>query len=384
MFTDRSAEEAKQWVETFDHAIVQCADAWDIPRQDIQGWSVDAAVLSRRDQFESLPFWDASVPDFRTGYALGNRLFVYSQPGDYYTGHLLLHEAVHALMFEFFDTAGPTWFQEGTAEWLGTHRGIGKKVKVGVVPDSRKDFAYWGRFKKIAEARAEHRVPSLVHVMKYPANVIGDVRAYSFSWAAIRLFADDPDHRQRLLKAIRSPAGSADAFNRRWVRDLGPAWPELSARWMLWVDELDYGFDPSRHHCKLSRQTPRWNGDTVTFEVDAGKGWQAAPVRVDAGMVVHVDASGQCTIDHEPGPWRSEPDGVSLRYVNDFPVGRLLAALVPTRPNSDPTLPPLRIEPIGRDGQFKVHQSSWLVFKINDQTGELADNTGSYRVQLSK
>ena len=48
------------------------------------------------------------VPDFNFGYALNQQIWIKAQPSEYYTRHLVLHEGVHAYMFDAFGGAEST------------------------------------------------------------------------------------------------------------------------------------------------------------------------------------------------------------------------------------------------------------------------------------
>ena len=83
-------------------------------------------------------------------YAQGQQIWVRAQPSEYYTRHLMLHEGVHCLAFAAFGGAGPTWYQEGTAELLATHGGVGTELTVNRIPANRDQV----RGRRAGKARA--------------------------------------------------------------------------------------------------------------------------------------------------------------------------------------------------------------------------------------
>ena len=62
------------------------------------------------------------LPDFLAGYQRGHEIWIYLQPGDYYTRHLLLHEGTHAFMGWFLNGFGSPWYSEGMAELLAINQ----------------------------------------------------------------------------------------------------------------------------------------------------------------------------------------------------------------------------------------------------------------------
>src|SRR6056297_423836 len=154
-----SAQEAKTLVESFDAAVDQWIEFWDLAPSAVDGWKIQAHVIRDKTAFVRAGRIPTRVPDFPFGYAMGNTVWVMAQPSEYYTRHLLLHEAAHALAFEQYGGAGPTWFREGTAELVATHAGKGDQIRTLQIPGDRDAVAHWGRFKKLNQLRDESRTP---------------------------------------------------------------------------------------------------------------------------------------------------------------------------------------------------------------------------------
>jgi len=67
------------------------------------------------------------------------KAYVWHQPSEYFTRHLILHEATHQFHFLVANKGekipGAGWYIEGLAEYFGMHNWDGKTLKTGVVPE---------------------------------------------------------------------------------------------------------------------------------------------------------------------------------------------------------------------------------------------------------
>ncbi|TWT81907.1 hypothetical protein CA13_33620 [Planctomycetes bacterium CA13] len=390
-----SDEEASRLVESFDAVVPQWEEFFDLPNSGQTNWQIEAFVMRDKSAFIEAGLISGRIPEFSQGYALGNTVWVVAQPSEYYTRHLLLHEGVHALAIDRFDGTGPSWFAEGTAEVLSTHRFVGSDARVGGVPVDRESVPYWGRLKVMSERRTEGDIPAIETVMRYPADLKADPEAYGWSWAAVMLLSEYPEYRSVYQAAAREGRDNSSQFTRQLYQRLFPQWPAVVARWRLMCNQLDYGYNWDANRVAIDVSDPLWNGAKRSFPVDASQGWQSSGVRIPASTTFQVSASGRCTIANHSNAqrsnttrstneWISEPPGVTIRYVNGKPLGQLLACLVPTKRSGGATYAPLKIVPINSETQLKCTTESWLVFQINDATSDRSDNSGSYQVQLAR
>ena len=380
-----SPQEADILVASFDAAALEWLKFWQLPEKVLADWRVDACVMREISTFRQQGLIPEHVPDFPFGYASGNRIWVRAQQSEYYTRHLLLHEGVHALMFFHFGGAGPTWFMEGTAELLATHSGQNQAVRINQIPASREDTPYWGRFKLMKQLRKETVVPTLEAVMGYQPNLRGDVASYGWSWSAAMMLHAYPEYRDAFFSAATNGRDSSPAFNRKLRKDLAGQWPILAARWQLMCHELDYGFDWLRERVELSVRDPQWDGRPLEFRVSANQGWQSIGVRVPGKAKIKVSASGRVTLADQPKPWTSEPTGITFQYHRGRPLGELTACVLPNAVDRQAkTLHPLDVRYIGQEATLDIAQFSWLLLRVNDDVGSLADNTGEYKVTISR
>ena len=381
----QSPQEAQSLVDSFDAAVLQWIRFWNLSENDFSNFQVDACVMQDRERFDQEGLIPANLPDFPFGYAQGRRIWVRQQQSEYYTRHLLLHEGVHALAFAAFGGAGPVWFQEGTAELLATHRGQGRELLSQQIPGHRDDVPYWGRFKLMSQLRRDEKIPSLQTVLNYQPDLTGDVAVYGWSWAATMILNAYPEYRDAFFAAAKNGRTVGPGFNRQLQRSLRDQWPILAARWRVMCDDLDYGFDWSRERVELSIQDPIWDGKPIVVSVAANRGWQSVGYRLPPGIQVRLKPSGEITLAQTTRPWISHPEGITYQYHRGRPLGQLLVCLLPNAIDDQAeTIAPLIVQGLSKETELTVSQYSWLLFRINDEIGQLADNQGTYEVEVSR
>ena len=334
--------------------------------------------------FKRLGLIDSRVPEFPFAYALGDQVWVRVQPSDYYTVHLLLHEGVHSLAYKVFGEIGPTWFREGIAELLATHRGSGPDLQIGQVPMSREASPFWGRFKRMDQLRSESQVPRIKSVLEYQANLRGDVDAYGWSWALASMLNAYPQYRKTLLQAAQHGHDTDGEFNQWMMQRLAGDWEVVQARWRVLVQDFDYGYDWDRQRIDISKSDPMWNGQAIEMKVDANRGWQSIGVRLNRGMALDISAEGAIVIDDDPKPWVSHPDGVTLEYYRGQPLGKLQARMVPNIAPSEGTLPPLQTIGVGKRATIQASVPCWLLLRVNDAPSDLTNNESSYNLKITR
>ncbi|MFK8113713.1 MAG: hypothetical protein AB8B91_16035 [Rubripirellula sp.] len=380
--SDLPADETDTLVASFDAAVPQWIEFWNLPADSLANWKVDACVMRDKNAFEREGWIPKNVPDFPYGYALGSRIWVLAQDSEYYTRHLLLHEGVHSLAFEQFGGAGPTWFMEGSAELLATHRGQGADIQVNWVPSDRDSVPYWGRFKLMSQLRQQGKLPQIDQVMRYQPSLQGNVEVYGWSWAASMLLHSYPEYRDAFQKAARNGRDVGAGFNRKLYESLRKDWPVIAARWRLMCRDLDYGFDWQREQTQISAADSVWDGQPISTKVVADQGWQSTGVLFQPGAQLSLLPSGQITVAQTTKPWTSQPAGITIEYRSGLPLGQLQMCILPTKtkPDSKNTL---EVRAVTEATSFTVPEFCWLLFRVNDGVGELADNQGAYEVSIS-
>lgn len=371
-------------VATFDAAVPQWVSFWRLEPDAADDWVVDAYVMRNDQPFRDKGLLPRSLAEFPYGIADGNRVWVREQADDYYTRHLVLHEGVHALMYEQFGGAGPTWFMEGTAELLSVHSGVGSGVVIGQVPRNRESVPGWGRFKILSQRRDDGEVKTIEDVMRLPHRLRGDVESYGWSWAAVMMLAQYAEYRDALVDAAtRDGRDQSNDFTRRLYAKLVRQWPVVRARWALMNLELDYGFRWDRESIDIAVDDPLYDGSEIQTTLHADRGWQSTGYRFPASSVVRIAAQGDVVLADTTRPWVALPDGITMRHVRGRPLGQVIACLVPTdiRDTGSATLP--TIVTVGDDATIRMDRASWLFLRVNDSVDQLTDNQGHFEIRIT-
>ncbi len=218
--------------------------------------------------------------------------------------------------------------------------------------------------------------------MRYSETAHRDVEPYAWSWLAVTLLEMYPEYREPLRAAAKNGRDQSPQFTRAFYQQLQAQWPVLAARWRLLTHDLEYGFDAARHQVDLPPEPLLAAGGAQTMLLDVARGWQAAPFTLAAGQQVEISAQGRFTIRGQPQRWESEAEGVTIEYHRGQPLGRLLACVLPFEPVSGRYLPELQVVAIGASATVLAEEASWLLLKINEPAGELADNEGSLELEF--
>ncbi|MFO0923444.1 MAG: hypothetical protein U0905_13250 [Pirellulales bacterium] len=377
-------DEIRSLPKVFDAAIPQWQSYFGKEIDNLSEWKAVAALIGDRQKFVDIGMLTKNIPNFKEGYQAGGRLFVMEQPSPYYRRHLLLHEGTHWFMANLFGGNGPTWYMEGMADLLATHAWDGSRVELAIMPKRSEDVPYWGRVKVIKEQLQLKQAPSLDAIMKIQGSARMEVEAYAWSWAACLFFTHHPQGKEVLRAIASKKLDYSDQLNKDLVEQLKADWPRIKATWEGFASELDYGYDLDRAFPAPNRQSKPMSDKQTKIEIDAGLGWQSTGVIVQRGQKIHLQSSGRYRVFREEGDWLAEPNGITLRYVDDHPLGMLLATVVaPPRPGELVTRK-WKVVPIGRDATFECEEAGELLLKINDRPSELADNDGRCQVVIGQ
>jgi hypothetical protein len=248
----------------------------------------------------------------------------------------------------------------------------------------RDEVPHWGRFKLMSQLRDEGKIPSLANVMQYQPDLKGDVATYGWSWAATMILHAYPEYRDDFFAAAQNGRTVGPGFNRKLVQSLQEEWPILAASWRVLCHDLDYGFDWSREKLDLSIKDPMWDGKTIHVSVAADRCWQSMGYRIPRGARIHLEPSGEVTLAKTTRPWLSQPAGITFDYHRGRPLGQLLLCVLPNAIElGAEAIAPLPVQSVAGETVIEVPEYSWLLFRINDAVGQLADNEGEYRVVVS-
>jgi hypothetical protein len=381
----RAGDGVEELPAVFDQAFAVWCRHFGIEPAAQSDWRAVGCLMVDRERFRLaglLPD-DGKIPDFKNGFCEAGRFWLMDQSNPTYRRHLLLHEGVHAFTLTLRSSTAPSWYTEGIAEYLATHRvepldeGPPRFIQTPI-PAAAPDVEQLGRIEMIRRGRATARAPSLGDVFLTPPSAHQSLDAYAASWAAVALLAGHPAHAAALAAAEQSPLD--DQFTARLRRTAG--WDDTRAGrdFDAFTDELDYGFDFSRSSIDWSQGSPLVA--PARIDVDATLGWQNSGFSLEKGGRHRLVASGRVTVGAiADTTLESEPGGISLRWYRGRPVGRLLAAQWVEQPD-DGGRPRFVVVGEGSRSEFTALADGSLYLKINDAPGDLADNAGSLSVQV--
>lgn len=380
LFTDLDEEIGKPLPNLIDRAYESLEEYFGklLPSEDGREFQINGYLMRDKALFQKAGLLreGLGVEEFH-GRQIGQQLWLMDQRTDYYRRHLLLHEATHAFMRANQNLDAPLSYLEGMAEHFGTHRLIGKELTVRVMPHNREDFRGHDRLLVLRRSVRERGVQDLGEIGRWSDNSFqGSSESYAWSWATCLFFDRNPRTRDRFQKLARS---LNDPFAwKKFEISLEPDWDEIAAEWNLFAAESFEGFDFERMAISFAVGKPLSSNDTFKVDVHSDRGWQASGLNLEEGHTYEIVASGQFTLADKPKPWVSEAHGVSIRYHNRSPLGRLLATV------RDPEVAKsmLDVVSVGGNSRFKATRSGTLYLRLNDHPGELADNKGGVALRI--
>jgi len=319
------------------------------------------------------------------GWSRGNEFWWNRQPSEYYTRHLLLHEATHCFMHVMPAVDCPPWYVEGMAEWFGTHhRDQSGQLLTGILPASPADYPGWERISVIQQEVAEGRLLDIDQILSLTFNDFQKLPAYSWSWALCHFLNAHPRYQQPFRELGKRMMSGG--FVEQATELFAPHLPELQDEWLLFASQLQYGHDISSSVIEFEPGEEIPSGmPRQSKPVAANRGWQSSRCEVVAGRSYEIQATGRVTLATTTRPWISEPQGISIRYFAGQPLGRLLAC-VRSQPPTGAMKPDrreiLKLIPLDSKSTFVAPRSGTLYFRVNDAWNELADNSGEYQVRI--
>lgn len=378
----------------FDRAIEHWCRYFGIDAKQVADWHVVAHLMKDDRPFRELNLLPKSIPPFNNGYAMARRVWLFEQKSDYYRRHLLLHEGTHAFMFEVFGTCGPSWYMEGIAELLATHRWQNDVLTMGYYPKDRQEVPLLGRIRMVKDEVAAGRPQSFRSIMAYDGRAFFTNKTpYGWSWAVCAFLDGHPRYEERFRQLPRvladtsSDKGEAEFdLSTKFRQTMDDDWPELNDEWQVFMRSITHGHDLRRTAIdfKKGKPLPAAGHDV---EIAADRGWQSAAVRLEAGKTYLFAAKGRYQIAKEAETWWCEPGGVTIRYHNGQPLGKLMASIRPdakTPEEGTAATPHPGFQPygIGLNSAWRPAQSGTLYLRINESPADLGDNAGTLSVEI--
>ncbi|NBS31805.1 MAG: hypothetical protein EBS83_03070 [Planctomycetia bacterium] len=220
LVTDRPPREADGLHELpgiFDEAFAVWCKHYKLDPADHADWQALGCLVVDRDRFRAAGLLPDEVP-----------------------------EGVHAFTTTLLKLNTPTWYTEGIAEFLATHRlaATAPRFQLTPIPAAASDVEQLGRIETIARLRAAGEAPSLDDVFQLRPTLHGTLTSYASAWAAVAFLAGHPRYAKALATAERGPLDAR--FTARLTKHLD--WDEAAARrdFDAFTADLDYGYEFER------------------------------------------------------------------------------------------------------------------------------------------
>jgi hypothetical protein len=391
LYTDLAGPEIGRLPEYFDQAFPQWCAYFHVDPDKIPGWKMTGFLMKDKERFVRLGLMPGDLPSFPHGFSRNYELWLYEQPSDYYRRHLLIHEGTHGFMNTVLGGCGPSWYMEGMAELLSTHRLQDGRVVLNDFPRRREEVPEWGRIRIVQDAVAAGKGLSLQAVLDFSPSAYNETAGYAWSWAAAALMDRHPRYQARfrqLHQFVLSPQ-----FRDKFDTLFAPDRRELGEEWQVFIGNLEFDYDVPRMAINFHPGKPLPSrGANVTL--DADRGWQNTGYRLQSGHAYRLTAAGRWEKRCRPDCWPGlanlpdkipiEANGISIRYYHGRPLGQLLAAVRPDNP--DPQQPSVFLNPlpVGLKTEITPQESGTLYLRVNDSAAELGDNHGELRVDITK
>jgi len=312
------------------------------------------------------------------GRQIGPQFWMNDQPWDYYRRHLLMHEATHAFMRHIPGYAEdlPLWYLEGMAELLATHTIDDQgTVTFNVMPVVPGEFLGHERIAIVRNDLQKNGLRSIEQITSFQAADFHKVEAYAWCWALCRFLDSHPNYQKRFRSIARELI--TQPFNENLAAQIQPDNDRLRVDWAAFASGIEYGYDFERTVLAFPGGQPA--ASAVTVEVMSDRGWQSSDITLTQGQSCEVFTVGRFTLASDPKPWVSEANGVSIRFYDGQPLGRLLAMVISYESGRVTMSPPI---PLGNRSSLTAPISGTLYLRLNDHWGELSDNTASIQVTV--
>lgn len=361
----------------FDGAFDAWCRHYRLASHDHADWRALGCLVVEKSRFQAAGLLPDVIPDFTNGFCANDRFWMMDQPNPAYRRHLLLHEGAHAFTLTLRSLATPTWYTEGIAECLATHRLDDGRFVNTPIPRSADDVEQLGRIEHLQKLVRSGKAPTLRDVFAAEPSVHRSIEAYAASWAAVAMLSGHPRHAAGFAAIERGPLDAA--FTERLSRIEGWDATAASRDFAAFLDDLDYGYDFTRSAIDWKAAPPL---DSQTrLSVSAGRGWQHAGRSLEAGRRYSLTASGQSQLGRIGSrAIESGADGVSLDWYRGRPIGRLLVAQWVDESGRQPGF---RVVAEGGKGEFTAATDGPVYLRINEPPAAFSDSAGTLDVSLS-
>ena len=395
LYTDVRQENIGELVSIFDKAITPWCQIFGVAPKRAENWQMRVFLIANskdRTRFEKTGLIPEELPEFLAGYQRGPNIWLYLQPGEYYTRHLLIHEGTHAMMQWFLNGHGAPWYSEGMAELIGVHQWKDDSIKLKYRLRDRSQAPYWGRVKQVKDDLKNGEAMTLAEVLRIEPRSFLKVRAYAWSWAACDFFTNHSRTKKMFPKMQKIASQQPEIFNRKFVEQLKPHWDELERDWALMVSEMEYGY--AVESGQISNATASTTNDPkspiANFSIQSNRSWQSTNIKLKKGDRLRISGSGEFKVGQSgtanPQPWPCQSNGITIQYYRGHPLGMLHAAMLNLdgETSMDQIAGLLDPLPIGISREITVPSDGLLCLRINESPAKLDDNQDALEVRVEK
>jgi hypothetical protein len=393
LYTDvREPEKVDELVGVFDESVNQWCAYFKIEPDKANKWKIRAFLIADEhdpSRFRQAGLMPDDLPEFKAGFQRRHNLWLYFQPGNYYTRHLLIHEGTHAFMLWFLRGYGSPWYGEGMAELFGVHRWKNQKLQLLYRLRDRSESENRGRVKQIKDEHDSGTAMSLSDVLNIPPTALRDVRYYAWSWAGCEFFAKHDKTKAEFAKLPGGAELDSATFNRKFIRSIMKNWVELERDWELFIDEMEYGYEIERGRLTAAKPIGvRFGSASSKFSIASDRSWQITNIRVKKGERFRITGAGEFIVANAQmdRPWNCQSNGVTIQYHRGHPLGMLHAGILNTDAKTAKAqvkglLNPFRI---GFAAEIVAPSDGMLCLRINESPAYLDDNQGALEVTVEK
>lgn len=310
-----------------DEAYPQVCRFFDVKPDE--SWCVTVFLMK-----SNLPFIQADclpeiLPAFQNGFSFNYDCWVYEQPSEYYREHLVIHEMIHSFSTTTLGNAGPNWFAEGLAELLGMHRQNESPIQLGWMPTDKKEVPFCGRIREIHDAAARGEARSFEEALHPSQADYGSNAIYYWSWALAWFLENNPDTHDAFhaMIPLLEKEMTYDEFTETFLKSLGDKRSKIEKQWLMFVADLEYGYvlGPSLFETSTGKALE----EKTVQKIHADRNWQNTGIHVRKGDKIRIRSKGRFELyQSENETFESEPNGITIRYVSDAPLGVLQAVIL--------------------------------------------------------
>ena len=257
LYTDlRDQSDIAELVKVFDLAVNEWCEYFGVDVSATEGYRLSGFLIEDKPRFRRAGLMPADLPDFLAGYNRGHEFWVYLQPGEYYTRHLVLHEGTHAFMQWFLGGSGPSWYSEGMAEKLALHRWSDGQLTLNFRATDRNQVEYWGRPKLIREARKANQLKTIEDVIAINGSDFRQVAAYAWSWTLCEFLSQHPATCNEFALLTKTCSDTSSQFSFDLLQQLRTKRDAIDRDWQLFLNERRFASQsfPGPCFCWSSRK----------------------------------------------------------------------------------------------------------------------------------